>query len=137
MPNRSLIISLAGVGVSLIVAYVAIFIFYQGDKALAIAGLTTVAGLVIPQLLSLKASTDNAAKIQQVDDKLVDNTVTTDATHRLVNSRMSELIATVQRLAEVQKQLVGAQALARGITIGREQTAHDTGPQIASEEPTP
>jgi len=123
--NRSLIIVLGGLGVALIAAFVAIVLFYEGDEGLAIAGLVTIAGLIIPQLLSLKASTDNAVKLDQVEQKIVDNTATTDLTHRAVNSRMDEMIETVKRLGEAQQRLVAAQELARGITIGREQTGQD------------
>jgi hypothetical protein len=119
--NNVLIGALGGLGLALIAAFVAIIVFYAGDKGLAIAGLVTVAGLIIPQLLSLKSSTDNAAKLEQVDQKLDDNTAVTTETHLAVNSRMDDMIETVKRLSEVQQDLVAAQSLARGIATGREQ----------------
>jgi len=121
LSNNSLIIALSVLGLALIGSFVAIIIFYNGDKGLAVAGLVTVAGLIIPQLLSLKASTDNATRLDKVNAKIDDNTVTTEMTHHAVNSRMDEMIATVKRLSEVQNDLIAAQSLAQGITIGREQ----------------
>jgi hypothetical protein len=132
MNNTTLIIALSALGAVLVAAFVAIVLFYAGDKGLAIAGLVTVAGLIIPQLLSLKSSTENAAHLKQVDQKVDDNTAITERvaqvateTHLAVNGRMDDLIRKVQELAETQRQLAAAAALAKGIDIGREQVRHD------------
>jgi hypothetical protein len=126
--NNTLIIALGIMGAALIGAFVAIILFYDGDKAIAIAGLTAVAGLIVPQLLSLKASSDNAVKLEKVDKKIEENTATTNETHTLVNSRVTQLIETVKQLSEVQQELVAAQSLAAGITEGRAQAIQDATP---------
>lgn len=56
---------------------------------------------------------------------------TVETTHKAVNSRMDDLISTVKELAEKQKELAAAQALAQGIAIGREQTGQATDPAAA------
>lgn len=73
-------------------------------------------------------SKENAQTLASVSDQVDSNTTATKQglaistdTHRAVNSRMDGLIAKVEELAEVQKKLIGAQQLARGIEIGREQ----------------
>jgi len=139
MDNRTLIIALTVLGVTLLGAFVAIVLFYGGDKALAIAGLVTVAGLIVPQMLSLKASSDNATKLERVDRKIDGNTATTELTHTMVNSRMDQLIETVKRLAEAQQQLSSAQSLAQGISIGRAQVSPDAplDPTGGADEPKP
>jgi hypothetical protein len=128
MNNDSLIIALSILGLSLIAAFVAIIVLYTGDKGIAIAGLVTVAGLIIPQLLSLKASTENAAKLESVGQKIDTNTAITQnveqvahETHLAVNSRMDELIARVEEQGRVQGELKAALALKEGIAVGREQ----------------
>src|SRR6476659_4645237 len=106
MQNRTLIITLGCIGVALVAAFVAIILFYEGDKGLVLAGLVTVAGLIIPQLLSLKSSAENAVRLEAVDQKLdasnvktnkkiEENTAKTELTHTIVNSRMDEFIRTM------------------------------------------
>lgn len=114
MPNRALVIVLGTLGIVLVVSAVAILLFYDGDKLIAIGGLATVAGLVIPGLLSLKQSADNATAIAK-------NTVLTAETHTAVNSRMDELIKTVQALAAARSQIASTDARAEGVREGREQ----------------
>jgi hypothetical protein len=81
---------------------------------------------------SKTASDKNAATLAHVSEQVAANTTlttetqaTVETTHKAVNSRMDELIATVQQLAETQKELAAAQAMAQGITIGRGQSGHD------------
>ena len=77
----------------------------------------------------------NTRKIDAVAVQVDDNTTTTERveqvatqTHLAVNSRMDGLIAKVEQLADVQKQLIAAQKLAEGIAIGREQASAQDAP---------
>lgn len=114
MANRALVIVLGAIGIVLVVSAVAILLFYDGDKLIAIGALTAAAGLVIPGLLSLKQSADNATAIAK-------NTAITAETHTAVNSRMDELIKTVQALAAAKSQIASTDARAEGVREGREQ----------------
>jgi hypothetical protein len=133
MDNRTLIIALTALGVTLVAAFVAIILFYNGEKALAIAGLVTVAGLVIPNLLSLKTSTDNAVRLERVDRKVDENTAQTGRTHDAVNGQMEAFRQALREMTAMKVDLAAALALARGITIGREQAHQDPPP----DEPKP
>ncbi len=121
MQNRTLAFVLGALGMAYIGALVAIFIWYDGDQVIAATLLSGAIGVLIPSLLSLKQSADNAMAIEKTIAKVDDNTETTDKTHLAVNSRMDVFMEKVTELAEVQKQLIAASELARGITIGREQ----------------
>jgi hypothetical protein len=132
MNNRALITVLGALSFAYLIAIVGALVLYNGDQVVAIGFLSTAFGVIVPTLLSLKQSSDNAMKIAEAITKVEDNTALTqqvsavaDETHLAVNSRMDSLIKKVQQLAEAQKELAAAAALAKGITIGRDQATHE------------
>lgn len=137
MENRTLIIVVGCLGALAIAAFVAIALFYEGDKGIVFAGLTGLIVLFIPQLLSLKASTDNSAKLSAVNTKLDSNTATTiqanetaTRTEIAVDGRITQLMETVEKLAAAQTALVGAEKLAEGIVIGQNTPVVDQNPEL-------
>lgn len=55
-----------------------------------------------------------AAEVAEIKTMLVQVIATVNGTHLLVNSRMTQLTETMEKLAEVQSQLAGEQGEARG-----------------------
>lgn len=146
MENRTLIIVVGCLGGLAIAAFVAIALFYTGDKGIVFAGLTGLIVLFIPQLLSLKASTENTAKLVAVNTKLDSNTATTNQandtatrTEIAVDGRITQLMQTVEKLAAAQTALVGAEQLAAGIVIGQNTPLADQNPDLGVhvDEPIP
>lgn len=127
--DTSIAIVAAGiVGLGYVIGMVVILVSYQGDKVQASILLSGAAGVVFTQLANYHRSAGNAKQITQLDAKLDttntkvdDNSVLTDDTHKLVNSRMTQLIETVKKLSETQESLVAANSKAEGITLGRAQ----------------
>jgi hypothetical protein len=91
----------------------------------AAAAADTAAVAATAATASRAVSDKNAATLAHVSRQVTNNTVTTEATHSAVNSRMDQLILTVQQLAEAQQRLSNAQSLAQGIVVGREQAAQE------------
>lgn len=123
-----MIIVIGVVGVVYLGALVGLFMYYQGDMAVATTILSGAVGIVITQLLTLRQSAANMTKITNVATVIDENTEKTarieqvaTQTHLAVNSRMDDLIAKVEQLASVQAELIAARKLAEGIAIGRAQ----------------
>jgi len=155
--NTALIFALTTVCMIVVSAIVVLAIWGSPSNALATSAVTTITTLItiiIAGLLSLKQSADakhaavasqavgeaNALALVAVDAKIDGNTETTNQTGVTVNGRMTELIETVRKLAEVQQQLAAAQALAQGIAIGRDQVASittSTPPDVPPDAPAP
>lgn len=68
--NNGLIIAVGLISAALIGAFVAITLLYEGDKAIALAGLSALGLMAFSQLPGLKVSADNSAKITAVDHTL-------------------------------------------------------------------
>lgn len=117
--NTTLIISIGVLGATLIIAFTTIIIFYEGDKTLALAGLVTVAGLIIPQIMTFKSSTENAVKIAAVDNKLDKNSAKTEATYKLVDGEMTEFRRLMKLYADSEAARIGAEEKAAGVIIGQ------------------
>jgi hypothetical protein len=101
MSNRPLIITLGVIAVAYITALSAILTLYDGDK-LAVAGILSGAlALLIPQMLSLKQSADNAVRIERANDKIDANTETTNTTHQIVNSQRTEMVKRIDELTDI------------------------------------
>lgn len=129
--NNTLIISIGVLGATLIIAFTTIILFYEGDKTLALAGLVTVAGLIVPQIMTFKSSTENAVKITTVDEKLDKNTAKTDATFKLVNGQMIEFKRLMKLYADSEAARVGAEEKAKGIVEGQNTPVADPDPSLA------
>lgn len=129
--NNVLIISIGILGATLIIAFTSIIIFYQGDKTLALAGLVTVAGLIIPQIMTFKSSTENAVRITGVAEDLSKNTAKTDATFKLVDGQMAEFKRLMKLYADSEAARVGAEEKAAGIVQGQNTPVMDQDPSLA------
>lgn len=129
--NNVLIISVGILGATLVMSFTAIILFYEGDKSLALAGLVTVAGLIVPQIMTFKSSTENAVKINTVDEKLDKNSAKTDATFKLVDGQMGEFKRLMKAYAESEAARVGAEQLAAGIVQGQNTPVLDQDPKLA------
>lgn len=128
MYNTTLIRVLGLIGGLYIIALVLMMIFYDGDKVIAGTLLSGAVGVLVPSLLSLKQSADNATAIEKTIAKVDDNTETTNTTHDLVNSQtdaykklMKDQADMKVAMVEMQARLDSAMARADGIAEGRSQ----------------
>lgn len=129
--NKTLIYSMAGLGAALILAFTLIIIFYEGDKTLALAGLVTIAGLIVPQIMTFKSSTENAVKITHVAEDLSKNTEKTNATFKLVDGQMTEFKRLMKLYADSEAARVGAEQKAEGIVVGQNTPVAEPDPTLA------
>lgn len=129
--NNTLIISIGVLGATLITAFTVIILFYEGDKTLALAGLVTVAGLIVPQIMTFKSSTENAVKITHVAEDLSKNSAKTDATFKLVDGQMSEFKRLMKLYADSEAARVGAEQKAEGIVVGQNTPVAEPDPSLA------
>lgn len=129
--NNTLIISMGILGASLIFAFTLIIIFYEGDKTLALAGLVTIAGLIVPQIMTFKSSTENAVRIEALDKKQDVNTEVTKDTFTLVDGQMSEFKRLMKLYADSEAARVGAEEKAAGIVQGQNTPVIDQDPTLA------
>lgn len=118
-------------GASLIFAFTLIIIFYEGDKTLALAGLVTIAGLIVPQIMTFKSSTENAVRIEALDKKQDVNTEVTKDTFTLVDGQMSEFKRLMKLYADSEAARVGAEEKAAGIVQGQNTPVIDQDPTLA------
>lgn len=140
MPNRALVIVLGALGIVYIVALVSMLIWYDGDKLVAGTLLSGAVGVLVPSLLSLKQSADNAAAIEKTIKKVDANTdltvqavETVETTHKIVNNELSKWKQSVidqsqkdRLLWEERSKSLIAEALAEGLARGRQEmeTSH-------------
>lgn len=103
--NKMLVLVVGLLGVSAIAAFVAIMIFYSGDKTVALAGLTALIGLLIPNMLTLRQGA-MAARLADVaavnaaeaSSKATELKAQVGSVHNIVNGERTALMARVSSL---------------------------------------
>ena len=116
-------------GAMAIVAFLVITLAVPGDKGVAYAALSAMVVLIFAQFSGNKTSVENAAKLAKVDDKLTVNNEKTaqtmelaSTTKTLVDGRMTQMLAIMEKLSQSNTELAATKAMAEGIAIGQGQT---------------
>lgn len=138
MPNRALIVVIGALSVAVAGIVAALFVWYDGDKTLAVGAVTGLYGLAISNLLALRQSTANAEVLKEVKEEMGVNTAVTQTakreitevkqqqadTHDLVDGQAHEWRAGLEKIAKLE-------ALIAGLTGAA--TAREEERQIAKE----
>lgn len=103
--NRLLVLMVGVLGITAILAFVVIMVFYTGDKSIAFAGLSALIGLLIPNLLVLRqgAVAARLADVAAVNSaeavvKAAEMGKTVDQVHTIVNGDKSKMMAKIAAL---------------------------------------
>lgn len=131
MTNKPLIVAISTIGLAYLSALVIVIVLYDGPKLPAIGALSVALGVLLPALLGLKQSTDNAVKLDTVVSKIDENTAKTEETHGAVNGQMADFRTLMRDFYLIQADMAAAKAKAAGIVEGRTQAETEVRKQEA------